>query len=266
MVVNASGAWAGKIAHTGGVEVNVQAGKGTMVALSYRVINTVVNRCKMPSDGDIIVPIHTVSVIGTTDEGVPDPEHFAIEPWEVKLMLEEADKLVPGFSEMRMLRAWAGFAWARPLLRALYARYPFSHALPPFILQTCINAVRGVSKGLEHALTDDPTGMAEYHLIGAMELLIKLELSLEEYEVCMKRCHVNVFTDSNMKRVRSSGGRLSPPSGAAVYDVKSLQIEVGTAIDTLVRSFRDVLSRPDCPLLQDDSTAPVLLARIKSIH
>ncbi|MCB8926086.1 MAG: anaerobic glycerol-3-phosphate dehydrogenase subunit A [Ardenticatenaceae bacterium] len=112
MVVNASGAWAGKIAHSGGVEVNVQAGKGTMVALSYRIINTVVNRCKMPADGDIIVPIHTVSVIGTTDERVPDPEHFAIEPWEVKLMLQEADKLVPGFSEMRILRAWGG---VRPL-------------------------------------------------------------------------------------------------------------------------------------------------------
>ena len=80
MVVNASGAWAGKIAHSGGVEVNVQAGKGTMVALSYRIINTVVNRYKMPADEDIIVPIHTVSIIGTTDEQVPDPEHFAIEP------------------------------------------------------------------------------------------------------------------------------------------------------------------------------------------
>ena len=112
MVVNAAGAWAGKIAQTGGVEVNVRAGKGTMIALSYRIVNTVVNRCKMPADGDILVPIHTVSVIGTTDEGVPDPEHFAIEPWEVKLMLQEADKLVPGFSEMRMLRAWGG---VRPL-------------------------------------------------------------------------------------------------------------------------------------------------------
>jgi glycerol-3-phosphate dehydrogenase len=66
----------------------------------------------MPADGDILVPIHTVSVIGTTDERVSDPEHFAIEPWEVKLMLEEGEKLVPGFKEMRMLRAWAG---VRPL-------------------------------------------------------------------------------------------------------------------------------------------------------
>jgi glycerol-3-phosphate dehydrogenase len=112
LVVNAAGAWAGKIATTADIEVNVRAGKGTMVAANYRVVNTVVNRCKMPADGDIIVPIHTVSVIGTTDVDVPDPEHFAIEPWEVRLMLQEADKIVPGFSQMRMLRAWGG---VRPL-------------------------------------------------------------------------------------------------------------------------------------------------------
>lgn len=112
MVVNASGAWAGRIAHTAGIEFVVQAGKGTMIAVNHRMLNTVVNRCKMPADGDIIVPIRTVAVIGTTDEGVPDPERFAVEPWEVQLMLEEGDKLVPGISDMRVLRAWAG---VRPL-------------------------------------------------------------------------------------------------------------------------------------------------------
>ncbi|RMG97371.1 MAG: anaerobic glycerol-3-phosphate dehydrogenase subunit A [Chloroflexi bacterium] len=112
MVVNASGAWAGKIAHMVGLEVSVMPGKGVMVAANHRVVNTVVNRCKMPSDGDIIVPVHTVAVIGTTDQRVADPEHFAIERWEIDLMLEEGDKLVPGFRQMRMLRAWAG---VRPL-------------------------------------------------------------------------------------------------------------------------------------------------------
>jgi glycerol-3-phosphate dehydrogenase len=112
MVVNASGAWAGKIAGMVGIMVNVTPGKGTMVAINHRVINTVVNRCKMPADGDIIVPIHTVAVIGTTDERVADPEHFAIEPWEVELMLAEGEKLVPGLRQMRILRAWAG---VRPL-------------------------------------------------------------------------------------------------------------------------------------------------------
>lgn len=112
MVVNALGAWAGAIAETIGIHINIIPGKGTMVAINHRILNTVVNRCKMPSDGDIIVPAHTVAVIGTTDIPVPDPDHYAIEPWEVELMLEEGSKLVPGLREMRILRAWAG---VRPL-------------------------------------------------------------------------------------------------------------------------------------------------------
>src|SRR5205814_3331142 len=82
-VVNAAGAWAGKIAALAGLKVTVVPGKGTMVAMNYRVLNTVVNRCKPPADGDIIVPIRTVAVIGTTDVHVPDPDVYGITPEEV---------------------------------------------------------------------------------------------------------------------------------------------------------------------------------------
>lgn len=112
LTVNASGAWAGKIAASAGIKVHIVGGKGTMVAMNHRIVHTVINRCKMPSDGDILVPAHTVSVIGTTDVKIDDPDHFGIEPWEIHLCLEEGDQLVPGFKEMRMLRAWAG---VRPL-------------------------------------------------------------------------------------------------------------------------------------------------------
>jgi len=112
LVVNAAGAWAGKIAASAGVTVQIVGGKGTMVAMNHRIVNTVINRCKMPSDGDILVPAHSVSVIGTSDIKIEDPDHYSIEPWEVRLCLEEGDKLVPGFKNMRMLRAWAG---VRPL-------------------------------------------------------------------------------------------------------------------------------------------------------
>ncbi|MCW5852998.1 MAG: anaerobic glycerol-3-phosphate dehydrogenase subunit A [Anaerolineae bacterium] len=111
-VVNASGAWAGGIARLAGCEARVVPGKGTMVAMNHRLVNTVINRCKMPADGDILVPIHSVSVMGTTDYRVPDPEYYGIEPWEVEFMLDEGEKLVPGFKQARALRAWAG---VRPL-------------------------------------------------------------------------------------------------------------------------------------------------------
>ncbi|MCB0252074.1 MAG: anaerobic glycerol-3-phosphate dehydrogenase subunit A, partial [Anaerolineae bacterium] len=43
---------------------------------------------------------------------VADPENLRIEPWEVQLMLDEGEKMVPGISKARVLRAWAG---VRPL-------------------------------------------------------------------------------------------------------------------------------------------------------
>lgn len=112
--LNAAGAWAGKIAALGDVEVNVVPGKGTMIAMNHRMVNTVINRCKMPDDGDILVPIHTVAVIGTTDMHVPDPDVFDIQREEVIFLMEEGEKLVPGFTDYRALRAWAG---VRPLYK-----------------------------------------------------------------------------------------------------------------------------------------------------
>ncbi len=118
MVINATGAWANTVTGLAGITISVVPGKGTMVAMSHRVTNTVLNRCKKPSDGDIIVPVHTVAIIGTTDERVTDPENLRIEPWEVQLMLDEGERLIPGISQARVVRAWAG---VRPLYQEDYA-------------------------------------------------------------------------------------------------------------------------------------------------
>jgi glycerol-3-phosphate dehydrogenase len=115
VVVNAAGAWAGQIARLAGCEVTVLPGKGIMIAMNHRLVNTVVNRCKPPADGDILVPIRTVSVIGTTDTRVADPDELEVTQIEIDEMLDEGEKLVPGFREARALRVWAG---ARPLFSA----------------------------------------------------------------------------------------------------------------------------------------------------
>lgn len=112
LILNCSGAWAGKIAEMAGCEVKVTPGKGVMIAMNSRLVNTVINRLKPPADGDILVPVGTVSVIGTTDTAVPDPDKYAIEDWEVDLLMNEGEQLVPGFKGHRALRAWAG---VRPL-------------------------------------------------------------------------------------------------------------------------------------------------------
>jgi glycerol-3-phosphate dehydrogenase len=90
----------------------VLPGRGIMIAMNHRLVNTVVNRCQMPTDGDIIVPIRTVSVIGTTDVHTEDPDDQTVPPNEVDAMLDDGEKLVPGFREARALRVWTG---VRPL-------------------------------------------------------------------------------------------------------------------------------------------------------
>ena len=112
MVVNAAGAWAGRIAGMASCPVTVRPSKGTMVAMAYRFVNTIINRCHLPGDGDILVPVGTVAVIGTTSVNVPDPNDTSVEDWEIRKMLDEGEKMVPGFSQARALRAWAG---VRPL-------------------------------------------------------------------------------------------------------------------------------------------------------
>lgn len=112
MLVSATGAWGGQIARMAGCEVTVYAGKGTMIAMNYRMVNTVVNRCLPPHDGDILVPICTVAVIGTTSVRVTDPDQYAIEDWEIKLMMDEGERMIPTFKKFRPVRAWAG---VRPL-------------------------------------------------------------------------------------------------------------------------------------------------------
>jgi glycerol-3-phosphate dehydrogenase len=114
-VVNASGAWAGQIAGMAGIEgVEIIPGKGIMIAMNHRLVNTVINRCTMPADGDILVPIRTVSVIGTTDMRIADPDELEVTQAEVEQMLDDGERLVPGFRDARALRVWAG---VRPLFQ-----------------------------------------------------------------------------------------------------------------------------------------------------
>jgi glycerol-3-phosphate dehydrogenase len=75
-------------------------------------VHTVVNRCDPPGDGDILVPVRTVCVIGTTDVHTDSPDDLSIGRDEVQQMLDAGEVLVPGFRQARALHAWTG---SRPL-------------------------------------------------------------------------------------------------------------------------------------------------------
>lgn len=116
-VINAAGAWAGQIGEMAGVSIPMKPGKGSMIVMNHRLVNMVINRCHLPGDGDILVPVGTVCIAGTTSITVPDPDDYGIEPEEIDSMLAEGEKLIPGFTTARSLRAYAG-------VRPLYTEEP----------------------------------------------------------------------------------------------------------------------------------------------
>ncbi len=111
-VVNATGAWAGRVGDMAGVDIEVRPSKGVMTIMNVRQVDTVINRCQPKGNADIIVPHETTAILGTTDEEVEDPEDYPEEQWEVDLMISELSKLVPMLKEARTIRSFWG---VRPL-------------------------------------------------------------------------------------------------------------------------------------------------------
>ena len=117
VIVNAGGIWGQHIAEMAGVRVGMFPAKGALLIFAHRVNNLVINRCRKPSNADILVPGDTVCIIGTTSTRIPFEEcdHVAVTPDEVDLLITEGAKLAPALSSTRILRAYAG---VRPLVSA----------------------------------------------------------------------------------------------------------------------------------------------------
>jgi glycerol-3-phosphate dehydrogenase len=111
-VINATGAWAGECAALAGVDVEMQPTKGVMVSVDYEGLESVINRCRVPDDGDIIIPHQTQVVLGTTSVAVDDPDEFDEEQWEVQKMFEECADMMPAIEGRDIDRTWWG---VRPL-------------------------------------------------------------------------------------------------------------------------------------------------------
>lgn len=112
LVINASGGWSGQIASMAGLRLDMQLDKGTMIVFNGRVVNRLVNRLRPPSDGDILVPHRSSTILGTTS-GAGELGDVRSTGQEVERLLDEVRGVIPGIGEARMIRAYAG---VRPLL------------------------------------------------------------------------------------------------------------------------------------------------------
>ena len=114
-LINATGAWANQFLKLAGLKIGMTLSKGTMLITNQRLTHRVINRCRPPSDGDIIVPNDTVSILGTTSVRVERVEDFEITSSEVSLLMKEGAKMIPSIRETRFIRAYAGI---RPLFQS----------------------------------------------------------------------------------------------------------------------------------------------------
>ncbi|MBR5030765.1 MAG: anaerobic glycerol-3-phosphate dehydrogenase subunit A, partial [Muribaculaceae bacterium] len=115
VTVNAAGIWGTLIAKKAGITINMFPAKGSLLIFGRRVNNMVINRCRKPANGDILVPDKIVSMLGTTSDRVPIEEidNMHVTPAEVEILLREGVKLVPALARTRIMRAYAG---VRPLV------------------------------------------------------------------------------------------------------------------------------------------------------
>ncbi|MCL2823462.1 MAG: FAD-dependent oxidoreductase [Polyangiaceae bacterium] len=112
-VVNASGAWSGKVAALAGIPIDTVYSKGTLLVTQHRFASRVINRLRRPANADIIVPGGIVSVLGTTSTRVDSPDGVVPTIHEVDTIIEETSSMIPALTSARILRAFSG---VRPLI------------------------------------------------------------------------------------------------------------------------------------------------------
>lgn len=155
-VINASGAWAGKIGELAGVDIPVTPAPGAMLAVKGRLIDRVISRMRPPSDGDILVPQRGLTIIGSTQRVTDNPDGILPTESEIEFLKVRAEEMIPGFASLPVHAAWAA---ARPLAGSR------KHKIGNTIDSAVIEDVEGRSLSrdfmiLDHAISDHIDGFA----------------------------------------------------------------------------------------------------------
>jgi glycerol-3-phosphate dehydrogenase len=111
-VVNAAGAWAGRLAASVGVDVPLKLSKGAMAVVADRPTTAVVNRCRPRGEADIVVPRGRRCILGTTDRAVEGPDRFERDRAEVDGLVDGLSAVVPSLAGAEVCRPYWG---VRPL-------------------------------------------------------------------------------------------------------------------------------------------------------
>jgi len=113
LIINATGAWAGKIAKLADLTVSVTPTPGVMVAYDRRFVNHLIQRLGIPGDGDAILPQRRMVVMGTTSFERDEIDYIPVYKDQISEMHKAALELIPSVAQANMRGA---FVSARPLI------------------------------------------------------------------------------------------------------------------------------------------------------
>jgi len=120
LFVNAAGPWSANVAKMAGIDIEIMPTAGAMGVSGFQFVNHLINRMRLPSDGDIIIPyVSNVTISGTTVTPIDDPDNFSAQEEELQLLLDEGSMMVPKLKGLGFKRNYASI---RPLLKGEDAR------------------------------------------------------------------------------------------------------------------------------------------------
>jgi glycerol-3-phosphate dehydrogenase len=112
-IVNAAGAWVGKVAALAGASIEILFSKGSLLVTNSRLARHLLLRLRPPSDGDVLCPGGTVSILGPSSVRLDSPDGIKPTTAEVDRIIAEGLPIVPSLQNTRFIRAFSG---VRPLI------------------------------------------------------------------------------------------------------------------------------------------------------
>jgi glycerol-3-phosphate dehydrogenase len=112
-VVNAAGAWVGQVAGLANASIEILFSKGSLIVTHSRLAHHLLLRLRPPSDGDVLCPGGTVSILGPSSIRLTSPDDIEPTVAEVDHIINQGVPIVPSLRKCRYIRAFAG---VRPLI------------------------------------------------------------------------------------------------------------------------------------------------------
>lgn len=143
-VINAAGVWAKEIGKMAEIAIPLVGYKGSMLVFEEQFTQAYLNRCRMPSDGDLLLPTGKEYIIGTTSVKTDNFDTHEVEQWEIDKLLQEAEVMVPGISEAPIIRSYAG-------VRPIYS--PTSESIPDRSESRSFHVLNHRTEGIENFIS-----------------------------------------------------------------------------------------------------------------